>query len=154
MSEKKITYSDCRVVYVPGHTGIVTFIRPDRDESLYMKEPLDKILKEYPEAKLYDSLDEVMVLITETEDKKIVTKFQEITKEQWWEMYECLPPLRTISQDDGLFFAFLMSEYWTSNITGHYFRIQERYFSAKRRDTENPGDMYQEIMKQFFIKQH
>lgn len=82
---------------------------------------------------------------------KFITEFEEITESRWYEMFEILPPKRMIRHDDGLFFAFLMSEYMTENITGHYFHMQDRYFWAYRRDTDNPGDMYQEIGKKFFL---
>lgn len=152
MSEKK-SISSLRVVYREGDSGVITFLREDEDVSVYTERTLESFQIDYPGCKVYKDLDEVMPMIEKAENEKYIKPFSEITEEEWWEMYECLPPLRTIRSDDGLFFAFLMSEYWTSNITGHYFRIQDRYFSAQRRDTDNPGDMYQEIMKQFFIKQ-
>jgi len=73
----------------------------------------------------------------------------EINKGEWWEMLEVLPPENWIRSAYGHWEGFRMMEYDTSNITGHYFRIEKRYFTASRRNTQNYSDLYKEIEKQF-----
>jgi hypothetical protein len=150
---KAVSFDTCKVIYQKGSAGIIALVDPnDETKTLTLHKDVADVLENYEGAAIYENVDAIMPMIEEAENKKYITSFTEITKDQWWEMFECLPPYRTAHSDDGLCFAFLMSEYWTSNITGHYFRVQDRYFTARRRDTENIGDMYQEIMKQFFIK--
>jgi hypothetical protein len=146
-----INYEECRVGYIPGKTHVVCFIHPENDVTAYSGKSIEEMKEEYPGMQVYENMEAVYPLLEEAENKTYIGEFKEITEDQWWEMYECLPPLRTVRHDDGLFFCFLMSEYMTSNITGHYFQIQDRYFSAHRRDTDNVGDMYQEIMKKYFV---
>ena len=149
MSEtKKLSYNDCLVVYREGETNIISLLNPETKESLYVKgRTLEGYQEEYPGCKLY-TWEEVMPLLEEAQDKNFVTEFKEITEEQWWDMYECLPPYKTKRTDK--YFRFLCSEYWSGNITGHYYEIQRRFFSANRRDTDNSEDHYNQIIEKFF----
>jgi len=79
--------------------------------------------------------------------KEYIKPWIEIDKDNWWEMLEVLPPENWINRVG--FEAFRIMEYDTSNITGHYFRIGKRYFTAHRRNTQDYISMLKEIEKQF-----
>lgn len=95
--------------------------------------------------------DEVMPLITKLWNDEYCHEWKEITKEEYWEMLECLPPEKWYRGGDHEMFR--MIEYMTGNITGHYARIEERYFCANR---ETGGKNYynrlfDEVKKQFAL---
>ena len=90
--------------------------------------------------------------MNQEENNPYVTPFEEITEDRFDDMYEVLPPYRIIAHDDGLFFGFIYGEFHTENVTLHFFRIQGRFFSARRKITESIGNMYAEIMTAFFLK--
>ena len=50
----------------------------------------------------------------------------EITKEQWWDALEVLPPMAWHTADEVE--RFLMSEFTTGSFTNQYARLGERYF--------------------------
>ena len=60
-------------------------------------------------------------------------QIQEINKEKYNEMLECLPPEKW--ENLGSFSIFRMREYYTDNITSHYISYKNRYFTAKYRIT-------------------
>lgn len=89
------------------------------------------------------SLDEACERIHKLQDEAYIKPFIEITEDQYNEMLECLPPQKWMTVDGVSIFR--MSEYQTSNITGHYASYNGRYFMANRRTNVNYEDIAQEI---------
>ena len=50
----------------------------------------------------------------------------EVTKEEWWEQLECLPPLNWRSFNG--FSEFFMPEFTEACYTGNYIKYKDRYF--------------------------
>lgn len=67
------------------------------------------------------------------DEKRLITEPEEITKEQWWEALECLPPESW--QNNGGGESFVMMEYYSGRITSIYVRLGQRYFTF--RDVAN-----------------
>lgn len=55
-------------------------------------------------------------------------KLKKISKEDWWEMFEILPPMNWCRQQEGLE-IFFMSEFFSGNITSEYARDGDNYFT-------------------------
>lgn len=148
MAETKYRIDEIPVVYVPGQTHVISFLHPETRLSIYMGTPEAELLAENPGAKVYDKLDDVTPLIQKAEDEKYIDQWKEITEKEYWYYLEVLPPKRYERGPRGID-SFLMTEYWTSNITQHVFRFGKRYFAARRRDTDKREDLIAEIQKQF-----
>lgn len=56
--------------------------------------------------------------------------FVEITKEDWWDALECLPPMRWTRFDGGEY--FFISEATTASLHSCYVRKGDRYYTALR----------------------
>lgn len=89
--------------------------------------------------------DEAIEQIRAIEDAQHIKPFKEITEEQYYEMLECLPPQKWLDVEGGS--VFRMSEYQTSNITGHYVALDGRFFAANRRTTVDYADIVAECRK-------
>lgn len=59
----------------------------------------------------------------EVERAAILTEWKEITKAEYWENLEVLPP---INYDDGF---FMMSEFWTGSYTRAYRKVGDKYYT-------------------------
>jgi len=86
--------------------------------------------------------------IEKAEEAKYINAPIEITAEEYDYALGCLPPenwkhVRGAS-------VFRMSEYMTSNITAHYVCVNERYFTAMRRNTTKYEALMDEIMNLYF----
>ena len=79
------------------------------------------------------SFDTALELIAVEENKRYHKPFVEISKDEYCEMLECLPPEKWLTCQGVNIFR--MSEYWTSNITAHYAKLNGKYFTALRRNT-------------------
>lgn len=89
--------------------------------------------------------DEVMPMIEAAQDDEYLTGWTEITKEQWWDALEVLPPenWRTVAGVE----IFRMCEYLTGNITGHYARLEDRHFVANLRNTTPYAEIAEQIAR-------
>ena len=63
----------------------------------------------------------------ELQKKEYCSNTTEITEKEFFEAFECLPPLKYTKLGDGDFY-FLMSEYLTGDITAQYLKKDEEYF--------------------------
>lgn len=81
--------------------------------------------------------------IQQADEKRFIKPFSEISEEQFYEMFEVLPPEKWVNITNG--FMFRMSEYTTSNITAHYIKIGDRHFSAERRTSTSYKEMIEEV---------
>jgi len=67
-------------------------------------------------------------------DELAITEPEPITKKQWWDALEALPPIRWRTVLGVELFQF--SERYTGNVTGTYARIGARYWRWYDRDNE------------------
>ena len=61
----------------------------------------------------------------EQDEKSLISPPKEITKEEWWEALEVLPPESW--QHSGGGESFVMMEYYSGRITSIYVRLGDRY---------------------------
>ncbi len=128
-----------QIVYRAGNTHIETILI--NGLSQYSKKPKAHYIKEGFE--IYDTWEEVSKIIHDLETKRLIGNWEEITEERHDDMLNCLPPKNWVSG------AFMMCEYYTSNITSFYLIVNNRYFTARRRDTTKYTDCKTEIINQF-----
>lgn len=99
-----------------------------------------------PEEPEYEIMpfDEAMPLIEAAQRAKYERDWTEITKQEWWDALEVLPPQkwRTVAGVE----IFRMCEYLTGTITAHYARLDDRYFVANRCASTS----YEEIAAQIY----
>lgn len=151
MTLKNDKYGVCRVIYKPGnrHIESTTYICADTGvervqytggktlaEYMADMEELNPGLEVMP----YEMAAPMMEAAQVAEYCK---PWREITKEQWWDMLEVLPPekwevVRGVE-------IFRMMEYTSGTVTGHYARLGERYFSANRDIRTDFEDIAAEI---------
>lgn len=134
-----------RVIYKDGETNLQSVVYTDKagvDRVGYVDKTVDEYLAENP-GMLCIAFDEAMKRMDEAQEKIYIKPWQEITEEQWLDNLEVLPPekWKTVNGVE----LFRMSEYTTGNITAHYARLGDRYFSASRRTTDNYETLAQEI---------
>ena len=72
--------------------------------------------------------------------KGLVTDWKEITKDLYWKMLECLPPVRWTQ---GVVSFFFISEAYTANLHACYAKYKGKYYSC----TRSIHDQSQEIAK-------
>lgn len=104
--------------------GMVTYTGLTIEE--YIEDRIIKSVKFYTDEQFYP-------LYHERQIERFVSKPTVITKKQWWDMLECLPPQdwkRYATSE-----SFRMCEYTTDNITGTYCRIDEVYYGFTDVDT-------------------
>ncbi len=133
------------VIWTPGQLHVEDFV-VDGQTSVY-KTPVEEYLKNHPGSVLI-SYDEFAAKQTEIENREFLTPWKEIDEETWTEKLEILPPEKW-QQCGEHREAFRMMEYYTGNITDHFFKIGKRYFSALRRTSQSYAEMTGEIKKQF-----
>jgi len=117
--------------YVPGAAIIIdTAFKNEAGEyvSFVHRENLMQIRDRHPDAVL-GNLDEWIA----ADEKSLITDAHEITRAEWWEALECLPPESWQHAGGGE--SFVMMEYYSGRITSIYVRLGERYFTF--RDVAN-----------------
>lgn len=77
-------------------------------------------------------------------------EYREITKQQYWDSLECLPPMRWIR--DGSFEMFFVSECYTGTLYSHLVKKGSRYFSALRSATISNEDLRKRFNEWFKTK--
>jgi len=111
--------------YVPGAGNIIdSAYQNEAGEwvSHIHRKNLMQMRDEHPDVVL-GNLDEWIA----AEEKRLIGPPKEITKEEWWEALECLPPESW--QNSGGGESFVMMEYYSGRITSIYVRLGERYFT-------------------------
>ena len=140
-----IKLEDCNdAVYDPDTNRSVTLLHPITKRDLWGDhKTFDELKEEYPNCCIMDSA-EMSELIDENNKGEIL----EISKDDFWEMLECLLPKDWFNTSDGE--SFKMIEYYSRNITDIYIRIGERYFTKR----DSASLRHNEIMKMthHFIK--
>lgn len=82
--------------------------------------------------------DEAMPLIQAAQENKYCDNWTEITKEQWDDALNVMPPEKWRTEQGVEIFR--MCEYLTGDITCHYARLDNRYFASNQR-TSTPYDI-------------
>ena len=117
------------VIYKLGERHIQTTIKDG--VCAYSKTPV----KEYLEAKgpeyIFCKWEEALRLIEKAEKEAFDKPMVEITKEEYWEALECLPPLMWTKCGNGDEF-FFMSEFYSGNYTALFMKKGEKYYTAIR----------------------
>ena len=148
---KNDEFGVCRVIYKPGerHIESTTYICSDTGVER-VQYTGGRTLAEYMAdmAELNPDLrvmfyDEAAPMIEAAQVAEYCKPWQEITKEQWWDMLEVLPPEKW--QKVAGVEIFRMSEYTSGTVTGHYARLGDRYFSANRDIRTDYADIAGEI---------
>ena len=145
---KNDEFGVCRVIYKPGERNIQSTTYVDKDGIERVQYTGGKTLAEYM-ADMAGRGFEVMPyeeaarMIWAAQIAEYCKPWQEITKEQWWDMLEVLPPEKW--QKVAGVEIFRMSEYTNGTVTGHYARLGERYFSANRDIRTDYADIAGEI---------
>ena len=148
---KNDEFGVCRVIYKPGelHLQSTTYICSDTGVER-VQFTGGKTLEEYmadmadlnPDLQVmpYDMAAPMMEAAQLAEYCK---PWKEITREQWWDMLEVLPPEKW-EKVQGVE-IFRMCEYTSGTVTGHFARLGERYFSANRDIRTGYADIAGEI---------
>ncbi len=89
------------------------------------------------------SEDEMFKQIWDNEDKQFIKKWIKISKDDWYEMLEILPPMKWQHIDNYQF--FFISEATTSNIHSCYCKHGDNYYSANRRTNVDYNEFIKEI---------
>lgn len=122
-------------VYVDGETNLRAFLT-QRGLTEGGK-TVAQVRAEKPDRKiLVLPLGEAMKRIEAAQDAAYLTPWHEIDAEQYDEMLNVLPPQKW--ERIGSVSIFRMCEYMTSNITGHYAQVGNRYFAGQFR-TSSPS---------------
>lgn len=86
---------------------------------------------------------EALALIEANEEIEYVKPWTEITESYWFDLYECLPPYRSMTIEDHHF--FFVSEAYTGNIHTCCVCHKDRYYKSMRRLTTTYEDMIGEL---------
>lgn len=137
-------------IYKPGETNIRTTANKDSGVVYYQDTVIlvDEYLQQHP-GYIVGTWDEIYPMILSAEEKEFILLWVEVTEKDFLEALECLPPDRW-QRIDGCEF-FQMSERLTSDITATYAKIQDRFFCANRRESDNYEKLLAEINNQFFF---
>ena len=118
-------------VYVEGQTGILdTVSNMTGLSSIYAKD-ISVFQKEYPTAEIV-SFDYAMERINEAMKEKypLLNPVAE-TEEEFYSMFECLPPFHCNNTEEG--FSFKMSEMTEGDITRGYVKKNGKFYSMNVR---------------------
>ena len=146
---KNDEFGVCRVIYKPGerHLQSTTYICSDTGVER-VQFTGGKTLDEYMAGKEGQGLevmpyDMAAPMMEAAQLAEYCKPWKEITKEQWWDMLEVLPPEKW-EKVQGVE-IFRMCEYTSGTVTGHFARLGERYFSANRDIRTGYADIAGEI---------
>ena len=146
---KNDEFGVCRVIYKPGeiHLQSTTYICSDTGVER-VQFTGGKTLDEYMAGKEGQGLevmpyDIAAPMMEAAQLAEYCKPWKEITKEQWWDMLEVLPPEKW-EKVQGVE-IFRMMEYTSGTVTGHFARLCERYFSANRDIRTGYADIAGEI---------
>ena len=128
------------VIWKPGELHCQDFIIDEKTS--VNKIPVNQYLDDNPDC-IRCSNDYFMIETKKLENENFLTDWIEIDEDRYYEMLEVLPPEKWKGG------CFRMCEYYTSNITSHFIQINQRYFEAKRRTSQDYPSMIKEIHTQF-----
>jgi len=122
------------------HNGYCDYTARNGGDNLTVEEYLEKLGPDFSCVPLDEALDK----IHEVEEKTYIELWEEIKEEDYTYWLEVLPPekWKTVKGVN----IFRMSEYIISNITRHCATVNDRYFTALRRTSEQYSHLADEIM--------
>jgi hypothetical protein len=115
------------VYYSPSRKTTIDCLHWFTGLTMYCQKNYDDVISDYSDAVLLNVDDAIL----EMENAYIDKVARKITKEQFWDALECLPPQNWVRRECTE--SFKMSEYLSGNITGIYVRIGEEYFTFHDR---------------------
>ena len=116
--------------YVPGQTSIIDIIGDD-GKSFYQHETLKQIQKRYPGAQLMDFGKAIDCIDREAVKNFNLYESKEIKEDQYYEMLECLPPMKYTTTEEGT--SFMISERTFADITAAYVHKNNKYYCLNVR---------------------
>lgn len=120
-----------KVWYIPGSTSIVS-VQDENGLCLWGKQTHEEVVKEYPGAELLP-WEEVEPKIIEAQTRSFVKPIEETTEETFYNMLECLPPMKW-DVINGVE-MFRMEEATAGNIRAIYCSYKGKYYYMQDRDT-------------------
>lgn len=118
-------------VYVEGETGIIDTVKNDTGKTSIYGKDISVVRAEYPNAEIV-SMDYAMERINEAlKEKYPMLDPKEITEEEFYNMFECLPPMQLKTTPEGM--TFKMSELTYMDITSGYVHKGDKYYSMNVR---------------------
>jgi hypothetical protein len=122
-----LSMSDChRCVWSPSQATVIDFCHPVTGLTVCYRQTLAEVRDRYPDAE-EGEYDAIAPALEAARRAKYVTKPTRITKDQYWSALECLPPLKM--RGGGGATTFMMSEFYTADLTNIYCEIGDRYWS-------------------------
>lgn len=115
------------VYYSPSRLTTIDTIHWFTGLTMYCQKTYATVVEEYSDAVLIH-VDEAILIMEEANIDKVATS---ITKSQFWNALECLPPENWVCREYTE--SFKMCEYWSGQITSIYVRIGEEYFTFRDR---------------------
>ena len=92
--------------------------------------------------------EELYPIIEKWEQDHLITKWQEVTEEHFYDMFEVLPPMRMTRTKTGFF--FFISEMTSGNISACYLKDGEKFYSATKRVSDPTGKIMVEFQQDIF----
>ena len=120
--------------------------------SLYTGKNLKQMREEEPEEDYEEiSYDELYEKYTKPYLDSLQKPWNEITEDYWWEMLECLPPLRWRDISIGVN-CFAISEAYTCSLHSHFLKVningEKKYYSALRSIYDSDEKILKDFKKQ------
>jgi len=89
--------------------------------------------------------DEAIERLNNNQERVFVTDWSEISEKEFYDLYECLPPLKNTRIEEYHF--FFISEPTVSNIHACFCEVNSRYYTAGKRLSQSYHEMIKEIEK-------
>lgn len=117
-------------IWVEGDSSLYSFVAGN-GRSAYGRETITEVRRKYPGRNVRVlPWSEVSPLLDKAQRERYCKPVEEITEERFLEMLNVLPPENWVQHGDWE--GFRISEYMTGNLTYHYVRRGERFFTACR----------------------
>ena len=139
---QRITYSDLLVMYKKGCRHVQTSLNIHEDGDLVCAYNQDDAYRTMPEGCVIVSLDDAVEMIDEVLAIEYTDPWEEITREEYDEMLEVLPP----EAFSGT--AFRMMEYTEGVYTAHFIQLGNRYYTAIRKAIPTWMPYFNQLIKQ------
>lgn len=118
-------------VYVEGQTGIIDIVKNETGLTSIYGKSIEIVRQEYPGAEIVP-MDYAMQRISEAlKEVYPMLNPKEITEEKFYEMFEVLPPMQCINDEEGM--TFKLEEMTFGDITSGYVKKNEKYYEMNVR---------------------
>ena len=136
------------VLYKNGRTGIEAVIKHDQDGNMitmHLEKNVEDLMREDESLEIL-GIDIAIERIEAIREEKYGGPWLEITKEEYWDMLEVLPPENYTNT--GNVTIFRMSEYTEGDYTSHFANVDGFYYSAQRRASDSITELLDELIQQ------